>query len=643
MIEVLRLTAEVQTLQTQLAFWKEKAENSVSLEEYNAKEAQCESLESQVENLKEANRKDREQHEAEFAEKDAIIASRDKEIADKDKQLAEKDAKLKDYQEVEATLRNDNVDLKTLMEFWRGRNFGASSESMVKIMDDVAGPLPTNKHSLMADAFSFIERHRHANWVTSDEKDSGKKTASNKKTNNTKSSRHRKGGNHKTQKCSEVRQKYGPDYSDMPKGYKTIIRKGKPEVWVIEILFMQRAKSYSKIYEIARCNVPGEDPKNTKYPDRLFGRVPVDPSFARFYLEMKFVYNMSEGKIIEMLWSMGCRVKQPTLNRWMQIVMLGIKDVLYPAMLNAIKQSHFTHNDETRILVRCEEIKNDKSKDESDKSGNNDTKNKESDNDKPKKYLTKYIHAALSTEANLFLMLYENGSRSHEVQIPLFEDSYIEAFIADRCTIYPALVKALEGRPLIRGACWVHFRRYLLHAYLQDKRLESVVKMLAMLFQAEKLIANTPNITEQQCVRDRQAMCRPLVEAIFERMEAIRAAGSDYGVLANRAADYLLDDREGFTAFLTCGRMKIENNAIERCFRHIAGGRNNWLQAGSHQSAANIAFMYSLVESCKMNDIDFGEYIETVLKRLQGGATDYSSLLPNTIVLDDASKATSVA
>lgn len=406
---------------------------------------------------------------------------------------------------------------------------------------------------------------------------------------------------------------------------------------------MERAKTYSKIFQIARCNVPGEDPMSSRYPDRLFGRVPVDPSFARFYLEMKFGYNMSEGKILEMLWSMGCRVNQPTLNRWMQIVMFGIKDVLYPEMLKAIKQSRFTHNDETRILVRCEEIKNNKSDKDNGKSDADNTKDNGSGKNKSKVYLTKYIHAVLSTEANLFLMIYENGSRSHDVQVPVFEDSNIMAFIADRCPLYTALVKALEGKPLIRGACWIHFRRYLLHAYLQDSRLKSVVQMLAMLFQAEKLIANTPNITEQQCVRDRQDMCRPLVEAIFERMEAVRAAGSDYGVLARRAADYLLDDKEGFTAFLSCGLLKLENNAIERCFKHFSGGRNNWLQAGSHQAAGNIALMYSLVESCRMNDLDFGEYIETVLKRIQNGDTDYAAMLPNRITLTKEGENTAVA
>ena len=60
-------------------------------------------------------------------------------------------------------------------------------------------------------------------------------------------------------------------------------------------------------------------------------------------------------------------------------------------------------------------------------------------------------------------------------------------------------------------------------------------------------------------------------------------------------------------------------------FRHIAMGHRrstlslglskNWLHSGSHDAAQNIAFMYSLYESCKFNDLNFFDYINDVLTR----------------------------
>ena len=65
--------------------------------------------------------------------------------------------------------------------------------------------------------------------------------------------------------------------------------------------------------------------------------------------------------------------------------------------------------------------------------------------------------------------------------------------------------------------------------------------------------------------------------------------------------------------------LHIHNIAIERCFRHIAMGRRNWGKAGSHEAAENLAFMYSLYESCKMNNLNFGRYIEDILTRMKDG------------------------
>ena len=71
---------------------------------------------------------------------------------------------------------------------------------------------------------------------------------------------------------------------------------------------------------------------------------------------------------------------------------------------------------------------------------------------------------------------------------------------------------------------------------------------------------------------------------------------------------------------------------IERMFRHIAIGRHNLLNTGSHFSAENIAFMYLLLESCKLNNVNFGEYVEDILTRLIKGEKTDESFLPNKYV-----------
>ena len=44
--------------------------------------------------------------------------------------------------------------------------------------------------------------------------------------------------------------------------------------------------------------------------------------------------------------------------------------------------------------------------------------------------------------------------------------------------------------------------------------------------------------------------------------------------------------------------------------------------------ADNLAFMYSLYESYKMNKLKFGRYIEDILTRMKEGNKDFRVMLP---------------
>ena len=224
---------------------------------------------------------------------------------------------------------------------------------------------------------------------------------------------------------ARVLKSFGIDKSDLPENAKVIIRKGKKDMWVVRLFFYQKQEVYCKEYKIARFNVPGSDPQNSKYPQSIIKGNPLMPSFCRFYLESKFAYHLSENRLLDMLSQMGMKVAQSTLNGWMQQIMTYLRERLGPVIT------------------------------------------------------------------------------------------------ADRAVLY-----------------------------------------------------------------------------------------------------------EAFKVFLQDGRVEMHNNAVERMFRHLAMGRRNWMHTGSHLGAENIAFMFSLFESCKLNDINFGDYIEDILTRLMEGEQDFMSLIP---------------
>jgi transposase len=81
------------------------------------------------------------------------------------------------------------------------------------------------------------------------------------------------------------------------------------------------------------------------------------------------------------------------------------------------------------------------------------------------------------------------------------------------------------------------------------------------------------------------------------------------------------------------GRVEIDNNLIENSIRPFALGRKNWLFAGSPAGAKAGATLYSLIETCKANDVEPYQYLCAMLNRLRGcrHEDDYRKLLPQFI------------
>ena len=105
-----------------------------------------------------------------------------------------------------------------------------------------------------------------------------------------------------------------------------------------------------------------------------------------------------------------------------------------------------------------------------------------------------------------------------------------------------------------------------------------------------------------------------------------------------KAIRYCLNNWSALTRYLEDdGRLDIDNNACERAIRPFAVGRKNWLFMGNERGCQAGAVIYSLIETCKANDIDPYKYLRYVLKKIPT-ATKLAQLLPyhcNNKDLDD--------
>lgn len=71
-----------------------------------------------------------------------------------------------------------------------------------------------------------------------------------------------------------------------------------------------------------------------------------------------------------------------------------------------------------------------------------------------------------------------------------------------------------------------------------------------------------------------------------------------------QAISYTLERWDGLCIYITNPILNIDNNPVENSIRPIAIGRKNYLFAGSHEAAQRTAILYSLLATCKLNDIN---------------------------------------
>ena len=75
------------------------------------------------------------------------------------------------------------------------------------------------------------------------------------------------------------------------------------------------------------------------------------------------------------------------------------------------------------------------------------------------------------------------------------------------------------------------------------------------------------------------------------------------------AVHYMLNEWDALMNIFTRGDYHLDNNLVERLNRYISLSRRNSLFFGSHTGAKRAAMFYSLACSCRLQGINFFEYI----------------------------------
>jgi transposase len=182
--------------------------------------------------------------------------------------------------------------------------------------------------------------------------------------------------------------------------------------------------------------------------------------------------------------------------------------------------------------------------------------------------------------------------------------------------------------PILEAGCFAHARRKFFELadvagaarkksrgekarHVYPIALEAVQKLDAV-FAVERTIIGK-SAPERLAVR--QELSAPLMATLHEWLKEQLAKLSPNHDLA-KAINYMLRRWDAFTRFLDDGRVCLTNNAAERALRCVPLGRKAWLFCGSDRGGQRAAVIYTLIQTCRLNDVDPQAWLADVLARI---------------------------
>lgn len=195
---------------------------------------------------------------------------------------------------------------------------------------------------------------------------------------------------------------------------------------------------------------------------------------------------------------------------------------------------------------------------------------------------------------------------------------------------YAAYIKIGEQEGVTHYGCWDHARRKFVAAIkVSNNNCTGVsAQLLALinsLYDIERAIKEK-SVDDRYQVR--QEKSKPVLDKIFEKAKSIKALPKS---TLGDALTYLKNNEPYLMRYIDDGRAQISNILTENQMRPFAIGRKNWMFVGNVESANKSALLYSIIQSCKMNNIDFRKYLIYVLNHahaMRRGDIDATSLLP---------------
>ncbi|EDT6893046.1 TPA: IS66 family transposase [Salmonella enterica] len=176
--------------------------------------------------------------------------------------------------------------------------------------------------------------------------------------------------------------------------------------------------------------------------------------------------------------------------------------------------------------------------------------------------------------------------------------------------------RALYGSGRItEAACMAHARRKIhdVHARAPTDITTEALQRIGELYVIE---AEVRGCSAEQRLAARKARAAPLMQSLYDWIQQQMKTLSRHSDTA-KAFAYLLKQWDALNVYCSNGWVEIDNNIAENALRGVAVGRKNWLFAGSDSGGEHAAVLYSLIGTCRLNNVEPEKWLRYVIEHIQ--------------------------
>ena len=313
----------------------------------------------------------------------------------------------------------------------------------------------------------------------------------------------------------------------------------------------------------------------------------------------KFIFHLPLYRILKRIVQMGVPLPSSTLESWVRLGSELLRP-LYAVHRLYVFREMYQMIDESPIKVQ--------------------------DRDKPGACHQGYMWVRYAPLSKSVLFEYY---KSRSTKGPIDDLSTFKGYIqTDGYSGYTYLA-SLQG--ITHLSCWAHARRYFDKALGNDRERASHVMKLIQLLYAIEALARESEMSHQQRHALRLDRSLPIINEIGQYIQQERNKVTPKSPI-RQAFEYCANRWVSLQNYLTNGMLEIDSNLVENSIRPLALGRKNYLFAGSHGAAKDIAMFYSFFATCTKNNIDPQKWLTYVIQNINDTKTSkVKDLLPQFI------------